>query len=59
MANGIANDNCKRAVFLSVIGQKPYQLLNRHLSAKLSEMSCDNLVKTMCKHHDPPLSEIV
>ena len=60
MANGFTNDDCMRAVFLSVIGPKAYQLLSNLLApAKPGKKSYDDLVKTMSEHHDPPPSEIM
>ena len=60
MANGIIDNDRKRAVFLSVFGPMAYQLLSSLVApAKVGEKSYDDLVKTISEHRDLPPSEIV
>ena len=60
VANGIADAEKKRAVFLSVIGPATYKIL-RNLTApqKPGEESFEDLVERLSKHYRPAPSEIV
>jgi len=59
-ANGIAEDEKKRSVFLSVIGPNAYKLLRSVISpAKPGEKTFQELVTAMMEHHSPTPSEIV
>ena len=59
-ANGITDEDRKRAVFLTVIGPKAYKLLASLVApAKPGEKAYGDLVKVMSEHQNPPPSEIV
>lgn len=60
VANGITEDERKRAVLLSVIGPKAYKLLGSLVAPKKpGEKSYAELVKVMTDHYNPLPSEIV
>ena len=60
VANGITDDDRKRAVFLSVIGPKAYQLLSSLVAPeKPGDKSYGNLIELLTGHYEPPPSEIV
>ena len=59
-ANGITDEDRKRAVFLTVIGPKAYKLLASLVApAKPGEKAYGDLVKVMSEHQNPLPSEIV
>lgn len=59
-ANGITDENWKRAVSITVIGLKAYKLLaNLVAPAKPGEKAYGDLVKVMSEHQNSPPSEIV
>ena len=60
VANGIIEEEKKRAVFLSVIGASTYKLLSSLLApVKPGEKSYTFLVDTLSEHFNPAPSEIV
>ena len=60
VANGITEEDKKRAVFLSVIGASTYKLLSSQLApAKPEEKSYTFLVDKLSEHFTPAFSEIV
>ena len=61
-ANGIAEDDRKLSVFLSVIGPNAYKLLRSVIfpkAKKPGEKTFQELVTAMMEHHSPASSEIV
>jgi hypothetical protein len=59
-ANGIEDDDKKRAVFLSMVGPSTYKLLCNLITLKKpGELLYDQLVQALRKHHNPTPSEIV
>ena len=59
VANNIVNGDKKRAIFLSVVGPKPYRMLTSLLSPeKPGEKSYHQLVEFLKKQYDPRPSEI-
>ena len=60
LANGITDDDRRRAVFLSVIGPKAYQLLSSLVAPeKPGDKAYDHLIELLAAHYDPPPSEIM
>ena len=60
VANGITDDNKKRATLLSVIGENTYKLLSGLLApAKPGDKCFDQIVATLTTHFDPAPSEIM
>ena len=50
----ITDDDIKRAVFLSIVGDKTYQLKRSLLAAKeLDDVKYDNIIRTMTNHYYP------
>ena len=59
-ANGIEERNKKRLVFLTMVGPVVYKLLCKLITPKkLAELSYEESVAAMSKHHNPTPSEIV
>ena len=60
IANKITDDDIKRAVFLSIVGDKTYQLIRGLLAPKkLSDVKYDDMIITMTNHYNPTKSAIV
>ena len=60
IANKITDDDIKRAVFLSIVGDKTYQLIRGLLAPKeLSDVKYDNIIRTMNTHYNPTKGAIV
>ena len=60
IANKITDDDIKRAVFLSIVGDKTYQLIRGLLAPKeLSDVKYDDIIRTMTNHYNPKKSAIV
>ena len=60
IANGIAEEDKRRAVFLSVVGAKTFGLLEDLIApASVSECTDEELVKTLVTHFEPQTSVIV
>ena len=60
VANGITDEDKKRAVFLTVIGESTYKLLSSLLApAKPGDKSYTTLVNKLSEHFTPAPSEIV
>ena len=58
-ANKITDDDIKRAVFLSIVGDKTYQLIRGLLAPiELSDVKHD-IIRTMTNHYNPKKSAIV
>src|SRR5258705_2655353 len=60
VANKITTEDRMRAVFLSLLGPKHYQLLRNLVApAKPTEKTYQELIKVLSNHFSPPPSEIV
>ena len=60
IANKITDDDIKRAVFLSIVGDKTYPLMRGLLAPKkLSDVKYDDMIRTMTNHYNPTKSAIV
>ena len=60
IANKITDDDIKRAVFLSIVGDKTYQLIRGLLApTELSDVKYDDMIRTMTNHYNPTKSAIV
>ena len=60
IANKITDDDIKRAVFLSIVGDKTYQLIRGLLAPReLSDVKYDDMIRTMTNHYNPTKSAIV
>ena len=60
MANGVKEEEQKRAIFLSVMGPRSYKLLSSLVAPKKpGEKKYAELVSVMTQHHSPAPSEIV
>ena len=60
MVNTIEDNNVKRAVFLSVVGDTPYQLIHGLLShKKLTEVDFSHIIRTLTSQYNPMKNVIV
>ena len=60
LANKITDDDIKRALFLSIVGDNTYQLIHGLLAPKeLSDVKYDDIIRTMTNHYNPKKSAIV
>ena len=60
IANKITVEDIKRAVFLSIVGDKTYQLIRGLLAPKeLSDVKYDDIIRTMTNHYNPKKVAIV
>ena len=58
--NTIEDNNVKRAVFLSVVGDTTYQLIRGLLSPKkLTEVNFSDIIKALTSHYNPKKNAIV
>lgn len=58
LANGVVDDNIKRAVFLSTIGSAAYKLLRSLVGEEVKNTSLADLSKAMKEHLKPAPNEI-
>ena len=60
IANKITNNDIKKTVFLSIIGDKTYQLIHGLLEPKeISDVKYDDMIRTMTNHYNPTRNAIV
>ena len=60
VSNTIEDNNVKRALFLSVVGDTTYQLIRRLLSPKkLTEVDFSDIIRTLTSHYNPKINAIV
>ena len=60
VANTMEDNNVKRAVFLSVVGDTTYQLICGILSPKkLTEVDFSDILRTLTSHYNPKRNAIV
>ena len=60
IANKITDDDIKRAVSLSIVGDKAYQIMRGLLAPKeLGDVKYDETIRTMTNHNNPKKSAIV
>ena len=60
VANTIENNNVKRALFISVVGDTTHQLIRGLLSpTKLTEVDFSDIIKTLTSHYNPTKNAII